>query len=382
MSKGETCKRSLAAREWVRRANKRGAEARRLSASARASLYSVNRYVVSSFTCASGRRGGLASRAASPRTAARARSRAGYRRSWARPPGSSRQVDQPIRVRGERVPALRFSDARVQALLSVLLLFIFLPRGFSNGDLREHLAPMLGLALSAMTPGRMSYDLRRLRLHGLIERIPKTHRYQLTVDGRRIALFFTRVYNRVLRPGLAQITPVAPAENLALRASFDKVESAIDRWCDLGRIGRPFCVRRGLGHPSAPASATRPPHRRRGAFHRAARPDRANRRPEVPVPDTLAPCARRRASRCRASRCRASRCRARLRGVEVEALLPGRVACPCARQRLRWHAEVGQNLLHDARLGDGRQHAHLGRASGASKHVDLLVMMRSKGRAC
>jgi len=147
-----------------------------------------------------------------------------------------RHVDQPIRVEGQRVPALRFSDARVQALLSVLLLFIFLPRGFSNGDLRGHLAPMLGLTLSAMTPGRMSYDLRRLRLHGLIERIPKTHRYQLTVDGRRTALFFTRVYNRVLRPGLAQITPVAPAANSVLRASFDKVENAIDRWCDEAKL--------------------------------------------------------------------------------------------------------------------------------------------------
>lgn len=147
-----------------------------------------------------------------------------------------RQVDQPIRVEGQRVPALRFSDARVQALLSVLLLFVFLPRGFSNGDLRGHLAPMLGIALSAMTPGRMSYDLRRLRLHGLIERIPKTHRYQLTPFGRRTALFFTRVYNRVLRSGLAQITPVAPAANSVLRASFDKVENAIDRWCDEAKL--------------------------------------------------------------------------------------------------------------------------------------------------
>lgn len=147
-----------------------------------------------------------------------------------------RQIDQPIRVEGQRVPALRFSDARVQALLSVLLLFVFLPRGFSNGDLRGHLAPMLGIALSAMTQGRMSYDLRRLRLHGLIERIPKTHRYQLTPLGRRTALFFTRVYNRVLRPGLAQITPVAPADNSALRASFDKVENAIVRWCDEAKL--------------------------------------------------------------------------------------------------------------------------------------------------
>jgi hypothetical protein len=59
---------------------------------------------------------------------------------------------------------------------------------------------MLGLDPSAMTLGRMSYDLRRLRLHGLIERIPKTHRYRLTSFGLRTALLFTRVYARALRP--------------------------------------------------------------------------------------------------------------------------------------------------------------------------------------
>ena len=50
---------------------------------------------------------------------------------------------------------------------------------------------------------RITYDLRRLRLHGPIERIPKTHRYRITAKGLRIAIFYTRLYNRSLRTGLA-----------------------------------------------------------------------------------------------------------------------------------------------------------------------------------
>jgi hypothetical protein len=142
-----------------------------------------------------------------------------------------RQIEQPVVVGGQRVAALRFSDRHVQALLGVLLLFLFLPRGFSNRDLRGHLARMLGLDPGAMTLGRMSYDLRRLRLHGLIERIPKTHRYRLTSFGLRSALFLTRVYARVLRPGLAHITPVTPAADTTLRRTFDKLETEIERWC-------------------------------------------------------------------------------------------------------------------------------------------------------
>ena len=49
-----------------------------------------------------------------------------------------------------------------------LVLFRLLPRGFTNRDLRKHVAPLLGLDLAGMTQGKMTYDLRRLRLHGLI----------------------------------------------------------------------------------------------------------------------------------------------------------------------------------------------------------------------
>ena len=83
-------------------------------------------------------------------------------------------------VAGQRVSALPFADPRTQALLSVLVLYCLLPQGFANKDIREHLTPLLGLAPSAMTPGRMTYDLRRLRLHGLITRVPHTHRYRVT----------------------------------------------------------------------------------------------------------------------------------------------------------------------------------------------------------
>jgi predicted MarR family transcription regulator len=36
----------------------------------------------------------------------------------------------------------------------------------------------------------MTYDLRRLRLHGLIERIPRTNTYVLTAGGARVVLFY------------------------------------------------------------------------------------------------------------------------------------------------------------------------------------------------
>lgn len=106
-------------------------------------------------------------------------------------------------------------------------MFRLLPDGFANRDLRAHLAPLLGLPADSLTPGRMTYDLRRLRLHGLIERIPHTHRYRVTDLGLRIAIFYTRAYNRLIRTGLAEVSE--PACPTALRRAFAKVEYEMDR---------------------------------------------------------------------------------------------------------------------------------------------------------
>jgi hypothetical protein len=140
------------------------------------------------------------------------------------------QVNQPQEVAGQRVPALRFTDPRVQALFHALVAFRLLPHGFANRDLRALLAPLLGLAPDQFSPGQMTYHLRRLRLHGLIERLAGTHRYQVTDLGWRVALFFTRTYARVLRPGLAQIVPNAPPVASPLRRRFDQLALAMDDW--------------------------------------------------------------------------------------------------------------------------------------------------------
>jgi hypothetical protein len=150
--------------------------------------------------------------------------------------GAFHGVNDPIEVDGQRASGLRFADTAVQALLSALLVFRLLPRGFSNRDLRTYWAALLGKAPEDMTPGGMTYHLRRLRLHGLIERIPGTHRYQVTRLGWRAALFCTRTYNRILRPGLAQIVPIEVLDDAELRRGFDRIDRVIDRWIEKRKV--------------------------------------------------------------------------------------------------------------------------------------------------
>ena len=128
---------------------------------------------------------------------------------------------------GTRIPGMRFTDPRVRALLSVCCALSLLPAGFTNAVLRHHLAPLLGLTPEAMTSGQISYDLRRLRAHGLIQRIPHSRSYHITNTGIRHALFLTHLAQRFLIPGLAQITDPDPPTNTALRTASRNYETAI-----------------------------------------------------------------------------------------------------------------------------------------------------------
>lgn len=139
------------------------------------------------------------------------------------------RLNRPVKVNGQRTSALRTTDLRVLALWHLLVWFRLLPRGFANRDLREQLAVLTGQSPHRITPGRMTYDLRRLRLHGMIERIPKTHRYRVTDFGLRAALYFTRVHARLYRPGVAQVLSNGPPLSHGLQRAFEKLENEISQ---------------------------------------------------------------------------------------------------------------------------------------------------------
>jgi predicted MarR family transcription regulator len=145
-------------------------------------------------------------------------------------------MQKPVVVGDQRAAVLRFADPRVQGLLHILLLFLLVQGTFRKKDLREHIAPLLGMRPSQLSTGRVTYDLRRLRLHALIERIPKTHRYRITAKGLRTAIFYTHLYNRSLRPGLAVISPDAVNVNLPVARSIRAAEVALNTWYDQEKI--------------------------------------------------------------------------------------------------------------------------------------------------
>jgi hypothetical protein len=110
---------------------------------------------------------------------------------------------------GRRASAMRFGDSRVQALAGALCATLCAVTGITNRSLR---ALMTGLLSAPYAMTQASYDLARLRHNGLITRRPHTNTYDLTPDGLRFAVFYTKVHNRVLAPLFVADQPQAPPE--------------------------------------------------------------------------------------------------------------------------------------------------------------------------
>jgi hypothetical protein len=66
---------------------------------------------------------------------------------------------------------LRFADPRIHPLWHALILFRLLPNGFRRANLRPVLADLCGRDPQTPGPGAMTYQLRRLRLHGMIPNV-------------------------------------------------------------------------------------------------------------------------------------------------------------------------------------------------------------------
>ena len=126
---------------------------------------------------------------------------------------------------------MRFGDPRVMALFGALCISLN-ALAFTNRSLRAQVSRLFGVPY---TVNQMSYDLGRLRLNGLIDRIPDSNTYVLTAEGQRVAIFYTKVHNRLLRPLLAGNQPPAPTE---LRTALRTIDQQVRSYIDHARMGK------------------------------------------------------------------------------------------------------------------------------------------------
>jgi predicted MarR family transcription regulator len=102
--------------------------------------------------------------------------------------------------------------------------------GFTNRSLCAQVRSLLG---GPYTSTQTTYDLRRLRLKGLIRRLEGQNRYVLTPQGVRVAAFYTKLHRRLLEPLLEAHQPPAPLE---LRRALRTIDTTINNYIAHARI--------------------------------------------------------------------------------------------------------------------------------------------------
>ena len=140
------------------------------------------------------------------------------------------RISQPSVEEGQRTGALRFGDPRVMALTGALCVALTATVGFTNKSLRALVSQLLD---RPYTQAQMTYDLRRLRLKGLVLRIPHTNTYVPTTDGIRTAVFYTKLDHRLLHPLLAAHLPPATPE---LRQALNTIDNAVTSYISNARL--------------------------------------------------------------------------------------------------------------------------------------------------
>jgi hypothetical protein len=146
-------------------------------------------------------------------------------------PAFERVARSTLTEDGRRSPALRFGDPRVMALLGALCVGLN-ALGFTNRSLRARVSHLLGVTY---TVNQMSYDLARLRSKGLIRGRPGTNTYDLTPDGQRVAIFYTKIHDRLLSPLIAADQPPAPPE---LQRALATISRYVGDYTDRARLGK------------------------------------------------------------------------------------------------------------------------------------------------
>ena len=153
--------------------------------------------------------------------------------------GQLRKLTKPtLTPTGKRVPGLKLDNPRQLALMHALVRFAQIPaaRTFSTAEIYPHAVAALGSTTEQYSLASLRYDLSKLRVKGLVEKLPRSRRYHLLAEGYSVCLIFLKLFERVYAPlTAARLRPVPgdaalpPRKHSLLDRLYQRFNAALDR---------------------------------------------------------------------------------------------------------------------------------------------------------
>ncbi len=143
----------------------------------------------------------------------------------------------PVTSGKTRIAGIKIHDTRMLRLMEVLLHGGTQLNGWRSADVHQSILTAFGLSASTYTSNQLRYDLRKLKAHGLLERIGRGYRYRLTDKGVKGALIFILFHKRVCGPLANSLFHHRPDEALKpaskVETAYHKADRAIQQVLDL-----------------------------------------------------------------------------------------------------------------------------------------------------
>jgi hypothetical protein len=131
--------------------------------------------------------------------------------------GELRRLSLPTIIGKKRTPGLKLDNARQLALMHALVAFSNVLAGqFTTADLYPRVLQALGCSPEQYKLNALRYDLSKLRAKGLIEKIPRSRRYQLTGQAYRLCLIYLKLFEKLYAPLTAGIIHPCPNDRILI----------------------------------------------------------------------------------------------------------------------------------------------------------------------
>jgi DNA-binding transcriptional ArsR family regulator len=147
--------------------------------------------------------------------------------------GTLETLPLPAQVGRSRVAGIDVNRPRMIAVLQAVVALSTIPRGLSSQELAAKVRELRGQSEAEYSPRQASYDLKKLRVKGLVERVGKSRRYAATEAGLRTMAAVGIVREQVLKPILAKAChpephpPLPPENRGALETHYQAIQKEV-----------------------------------------------------------------------------------------------------------------------------------------------------------
>ncbi len=143
----------------------------------------------------------------------------------------------PIAAGRTTIPGIKIHDTRLMRLLEVLLHGGPQLGGWRTAQIHAAILTAFGLTAERYSLTQLRYDVRKLKAHGLLERIGRTYAYRLTEKGIRIGAMFILFHKRVCGPLANSLFHHRPEDRspqpAKIERAYHQADTAIQRLVDL-----------------------------------------------------------------------------------------------------------------------------------------------------